>query len=143
MLYRGYSPMAQNNNKPPTATSHKLFWFWVAMVFITIVFGLIEGPNSNHFWIWWEGGALVTATVYTTVFYIRLFTRDDDTQQRLYKGIGDWVGLVPLLCAGAILSLGTATTATFLTSFGRGVEFTDWLSHWLCMGCDKHILPLI
>lgn len=85
---------------------------------------------------------MFTTTLYTTVFYFRLFVKDDDTGQRLYKGIGDIVGLVPLLCAGAVLCLALATTITILTSLGRGASFTDWAS-FICWRCDRNILPLV
>lgn len=135
-------PQAQVGSNIPTATSHSLFYFWVIMVGFTVIVGLIMGPNSPYFWLWWEGGGLVTATIYTAVFYIRLFTRDDESGQRLYKGIGDIVGLVPLLCAGAVLGLAMATLVTFFTSLGKGISFIEWLS-FICMHCDKNILPLI
>jgi len=140
--------MSQNIENPTadvmaaTATNHRLFWFWVLMVAATVISGIIMGPNSAHFWLWWEVGGLATATIYTTVFYIRLFTRNDETGQRLYKGIGDLVGIVPLLCAGAVLSLAGATAVTWLTSVGSGTSITGWLS-FMCGSCDNHIMPLI
>jgi hypothetical protein len=135
-------PQAQAGSNVQTATSHRLFYLWVIMVGITVLFGLFRGPNSPYFWLWWEGGALVTTTFYTAVFYIRLFTRDDNTGQRLYKGIGDWVAFVPLFCAGAVLGLALATLVTFLTSLGTGSSIIEWMS-FICFRCDKNILPLI
>ena len=133
--------MSQSNTVTAT-TGHGPFWFWLGMVLTTVTVSLIQGPNSPHFWLFWEGGAMFTSTLYTMVFYFRLFRRDDDSGQRLYKGIGDMVGLVPLFCAGSIICLALATTMTLLTSIGTGTSFTG-LASTICWRCDKNILPLI
>lgn len=135
--------MAQPIPSPATATSHNLFFLWVVLVGIVVIVGIVMGPNSPYFWLWWEGGALATATCYTVVFYWRLFRLNDDTGVRIYKGIGDLVGLVPLLCAGAVLCLAMATTITFLTSLGIETSITSWLLSLIGSACDKNILPVV
>jgi hypothetical protein len=136
--------MAQNANKntQPTPQSHWLFWAWVSVVIGMLALGIAKGPNTKNFWLWWEGGALITSTVYTCILYVGFFTRSDENNQRIFKGIESWIALVPILCLSALSCLTMATIVTFATSLEAWISFTDAMSV-LCLGGDKHLLPLI
>src|SRR5258707_14742628 len=67
--------------------SRTLFWLWLILVVLMVFVAIWLGANKPHFWLWWEAGALAITTVYTFVFYIGLFLRNDDAGNRIYRGL--------------------------------------------------------
>jgi hypothetical protein len=131
-----------NGDSQPTPQSHWLFWAWVCVVIGMLGLGIIQGPNTKNFWLWWEGGALITSTLYTGILYAGFFCRKDEKNQLIFVGIKAWIGFIPILCFCAVVSLVMATIVTFATSLQVWTPFTDSLK-FLCFGGDPHLLPLV
>lgn len=90
--------------------SRWLFYVWVILFVGVIAACVLLAPNRERFWLWWEVGTLGTATVYTTLFYVRLFWNIDAASTALYKNLSEGVvGFVPIPCLVAVIALGAAT----------------------------------
>jgi hypothetical protein len=115
---------------------HWMFWFWVLLVAIVVCVAIKWGGNTDHFWLWWEAGALIIATIYTIVFYIRLFARRDDDGKRLYKGIEGYISVVPFICLLAIFALLCSTAVSILE-----VSTYPWFHDFLTWFASSTFLP--
>lgn len=119
------------------------FILWILLVFLVVLAAIIKGKNHPHFWLWWEFGALVIATIYTAYFYIGLFVRKDGDQQLIYKGISALIGVVPLLCISAVAFLVCSTVASFIEANREGtIASMRRCLHWLPLP-NNHVVTLI
>jgi hypothetical protein len=133
-------PNAQDAKKL-THHSRALFWVWLILVAIMALLAVTLGANRPNFWLWWEAGALIIATLYTMVFYVRFFVSEDEEGNKIYKGIADFIGLVPIFCAGAVVCLVCSTVASLFESLEL-----DWFAQFLARLSwlpNTFMLPLV
>jgi hypothetical protein len=87
--------------------SKRLAYFWTGLFILLVIAELWYAPSSALFWERWEIGSLLTAIVFSVVFYVRLFWKD------LHKGLtGPQMGAVVLFLLLALCCMGSATLVT-------------------------------
>lgn len=129
--------MTQESSKAKTAADHRLSFGWLGMVLLVVVVAVWKGPNNRHFWLWWEVSAILMATIYTILFYVRLGTQKDEADFHLYEGLKRWIFLVFPACVMAVVCLGVAMI-TSLEWWG----VSDWISSRLRV-VNTHMVPLL
>lgn len=102
----------ENKEQEPKAPlgTRWLFYLWLLLFVSVIAVCLGFAPNRERFWLWWEVGTLGTATLYTALFYVRLFWRTGPDTPALYKELRESViGVIPIPCLAAVVALAAAT----------------------------------
>ena len=87
--------------------SKKVAYVWTVLFVLLVAAELWLSPNYPLFWERWEIGSLITAIVFSVVFYTRLFWRE------LHKGLtGPQMGKVVIILIVALLCMSCATIVT-------------------------------
>jgi len=115
------SSNGSTNESIPVA-SKKAAYVWAAIFVALIIYQLKVSTKSPLFWVHWEAGTLISAILYTVIFYFRLFWRD------LHKGLTSLRnGVVLIFLFGALAFMGSATAWTVFTAYHVGDRFTALL----------------
>jgi hypothetical protein len=112
------APMGPGVPPPAPAvkpSSKKLAVGWALMLICLVAWELQIAPNSPNFWLDWEFGTLLTATLYAFFFYGRL------TLRGLYKGLNEvqnfWIMPLLLGALGGMLGAFSVTAVEAIPFF--------------------------